>query len=113
MSNLHLPLTLNLQALARLLSPVLYKSEKTILRDVTRRPASLPPFTEIGGKGGKKIFEVETVINFYPAGIRAAISLELQRQYCHCQIKKTATRPPLKRSLAEDLLAAAVFEGQK
>jgi hypothetical protein len=109
------PLTLDAKALARLLSPIIYKSENTILRDVSRRPESLPPFEELGGPGGKKIFETQVVIDFYPPGIGVAIRRSLEREWGDKDEKSkrvsTNRLPPL-RTLAEDLMAASASAGR-
>ncbi len=102
-----IPSTLDAMGLARLLSPIIYKSDKTILRDFSRRPKSLPPFEVCGGK---KIFETEKVIDFYPPGIGAAIRRALENKWDGSEAKKekisSVSRPPLIRSIAEDLMAA-------
>jgi predicted DNA-binding transcriptional regulator AlpA len=44
------PKTLNARGLSRYLSPLLHKTEKTIYRDISRRPDSLPPPSRISGR---------------------------------------------------------------
>ena len=122
MSNLpltHLPLTLDINALARLLSPIIYLSISTIARNVTRCPESLPPFEELGGKGGKKIYVTQVVIDFYPPGIGASIRRALEREW----EKKEGRReeisaanvrpaPPAMQSLAEILMPPSASAGR-
>lgn len=108
MSNI--PLTLDARSMARLLSPIIYKSMSTILRDITRRPQSLPPFEELGGVGGKKIFEMKKVIDFYPPGIGAAIRRALEREWDRQEeIEKIAVARslPKAKSIAEELMMAS------
>jgi hypothetical protein len=105
-----IPLTLDARALARLLSPIIYKSVNTILRDITRRPESLPPFEELGKHGGKKIYDTQKVIYFYPPGIGAAIRRALEREW---ERKEEAEKIaavkslPKTRSIAEELMMAS------
>ena len=101
-----LPLTLDAKALARLLSPIIYKSESTILRDVSRRPESLPPFEELGGVDGKKIYETQVVIDFYPPGVGASIRRALEREWETKEGKRKGAPPPL-QSLVDILLVSA------
>lgn len=117
MSNL--PLTLDAKALARLLSPLIYQSEHTILRNVSRCPKSLLPFEEVGGAGGKKIFETQQVIAFYPPGIGAAIRRTLDREWEKKEGKiedisaaKARPAPPAMQSLAEILMPASASAGR-
>lgn len=117
MSNL--PLTLDTKALARLLSPIIYKSESTLIRDVSRRPESLPPFEELGGKGGKKIYETQQVIAFYPPGIGASIRRALEREWekkegkiAEISAAKAKPAPPAIQSFAEILMPASASAGR-
>ena len=55
-----LPPTLNARSLAKLLAPLLYKSESTILRDISRNPLSLPPPIRKSGK--RKIWDTNEVL---------------------------------------------------
>ena len=58
--------TLNGRALARLLSPLLYKSEQTIYRDISRRPHTLPPPSRQTGR--TKIWILEDVYRWLAGG---------------------------------------------
>ena len=60
------PKTLNGRALARLLAPLLFKSEKTIYRDISRRPGTLPPPTRQTGR--TKIWVDEDVYRWVNGG---------------------------------------------
>ncbi len=110
-----IPLTLDARSLARLLSPLIYKGEKTILRDLTRsQKKSLPPFEILGGLGGKKIFDTQRVIDFYPADIGAAIRRALVLEYENKTVETPVVNSfPELRSLAEDLLVAATTRSPK
>lgn len=99
----NLPLTLDKRALAKLLSPILYKCESTLYRDIDRSPELFPAW-ELAA--GKKIFETKKVIDFYPPGVGAAIKRTLERELGRVQ-EVNKPKPPLRRSLAEDLMAAA------
>jgi len=44
------PKTLNGRALAAMLAPLLYKTENTIYRDISRRPQTLPPPSRKSGR---------------------------------------------------------------
>lgn len=98
----NLPLTLDKRALARLLSPIIYKCESTLIRDFDRSPDLFPQFERLGGK---KIFETQKVIDFYPPGIGAAIRRALERELKIVQAVNKP-RPPVMGTLAEDLMAA-------
>jgi hypothetical protein len=104
------PLTLDKRALARLLSPILYKCESTLLRDIDRSPELFPHWEKICGK---KIFQTDSVVAFYPPGVGAAIRRARERGLDGKEGKskvvqpvKNKPRPPMMRSLAEDLMAA-------
>ncbi len=111
-----IPLTLDRKTLARLLSPLLYKCESTLLRDISRRKKSFPPFEELEGCR-KKIFDTQKVINFYPPGIGAAIRRALERECEHFEsnIKNTSelNRPPIIKSIGEELMATSEGEGDE
>lgn len=70
--------TLDARALARLLAPLLYLSESTILRDISRKPQSLPAPVQVGGR---KIWVVEDVVDFYPPPIGAAMRRAIAREF--------------------------------
>lgn len=91
------PPTLDAKGLAALL----YKSEKTILRDVTRSPENLPPFIKVG-KG--TIWITEVVWNWL-AG-RSSKSLKIEISFTPTSMPP-ANRPPAIPSIAEMLLSAS------
>ena len=95
------PYTLNAKALARLLSLITYKTEKTILRDISRKPQSLPP-NEVCG--GKKIWCTEVVFEWLPSSLRESARRSLCEEY---KETKQAHCPPQIPSLADMLLAAS------
>lgn len=97
------PFTLDKRALARLLSPILYKCESTLVRDIDRNPDQFPAWERVCGK---KIFETQTVLDFYPSGVAAAIRRSLEKEL-GSKMSKPKPKPPLARSLAEDLMAAS------
>lgn len=89
-----LPITLD----AKALSALLFKSESSILRDVSRNPKALPPFS----KPGKKPIWLSQVVVDWIAGksnLPVVIKIEFQPP-----ATGAATAPP-RRSLAEDLMA--------
>lgn len=97
--------TLDVQALAKLLAPLLYLAEVTIKRDVSRRPQLLPPPLP---KNGRKIWAVEDVVNFYPPAIGAAIRRAIAREFEGEIIAKPSVAVPDRGSLihlTQDLLA--------
>ncbi|MHB1619835.1 MAG: hypothetical protein ACYCTY_07635 [Sulfuricella sp.] len=94
MSNL--PDTLDAKALARLL----YKSEKTILRDVSRRPETLPPFTR---QGKKPIWITQVFFQWLVEGANAPIKIEI----CFSTtLASQLNHPPVMLSIAESLMSA-------
>lgn len=96
--------TLDARALAQLLAPLLYISAATIMRDISRRPESLPrPF----GINGRKIWAVEDVVDFYPPAIGAAIRRAIAREFQDELSASPRISPPAMRPLAEDLAACA------
>lgn len=96
--------TLDARALARLLAPLLYLSEATVLRDLSRKPQSLPPPVQINGR---KIWVVDDVVDFYPPAIGAAIRRAIAREFQDEISAKPRVNLPAARSLAEDLAACA------
>lgn len=96
--------TLDARALARLLAPLLYLSEATILRDISRRPESLPLPLQVDGR---KIWVVDKVVAFYPPDIGAAIRRAIAREFQDEISAKPKVYLPAMRSLAEDLAACA------
>lgn len=103
-------LTLDSKALARLLSPIIYKCESTLLRDFDRVPELFPPFDR---PYGKKIYETQQVIDFYPPRIGAAIRRALERAWDgngeagKKERISPANRPPMMRSIAEELMVVS------
>lgn len=71
------PLTLNARGLARLLSPLIHKTEETILRDLSRSPQSFPP------------------------ALRRALAREFEDKK---EKKQAANQPPEMRSIAAELM---------
>ncbi|MDD4977684.1 MAG: hypothetical protein PHI29_03525 [Gallionella sp.] len=95
------PYTLNAKALARLLSLITYKTEKTILRDISRKPQSLPPHEICGGK---KIWCTEVVLDWLPSTLRAFARHSLSEEY---KETKQVRYPPPIPLLADMLLAGS------
>lgn len=97
------PVTLDAHALAKLLAPILYKSQETILRNIARAPDSLPPFVILGGK---KLWFVQTVQEWLAGGAcgeskQIVIVLDLKSSTA------SANCPPAIPSFAEMMLASA------
>lgn len=65
----NLPPSLDARALAKLLAPLVYKSESTILKDINRRPWTLPPSVM---RAGKKIWLKPAVLEWW-TGEKAVI----------------------------------------
>lgn len=81
-----LPHTLDAEGIAK----ILYKSVKTILRDISRRPHKLPPFTKVGNKA---IWVTSDVFQWLG---------------CSCvEMNIKTNNPPTLKSLSESLLDAA------
>lgn len=91
--------TLDAGALARLLAPLLYLSESTILRNISRQPDSLPPPVILAGR---KIWLVDVVVDFYPPGIGAAIRRAVAREFQE-EISAKQTFVPAMGTIAQDL----------
>lgn len=88
-----LPETLNARGLAQLLAPLLYKAEKTILRDISRNPKSLPPEDKISGR--TKIWLTQNVYHWLlPQFVARILPAE------------TASHAPVIASLAESLMSS-------
>lgn len=96
--------TLDAQALARLLAPLLYLKEVTILRDLSRKPQSLPPPVQINSG---KIWVVDDVVDFYPPAFGAAIRRAIAREFQDQISSRPAVDLPAMRSIADDLAACA------
>jgi hypothetical protein len=84
---------LDARALARLLASILYLSEKTILVDIYRNPESLPPPEKWSGQK-KKVWEIDSVVGFYPPNIGAAIRRTWAREFESGISKKPMDLPP-------------------
>ncbi len=97
----NLPDSLNAKALARLLSPLIQKSETTILRDISRKPTSLPA-PEICS--GKKIWWTEAVLEWRPSSLRVSARRSLGED---CKETRPVHYPPQVPSLADMLLAVS------
>lgn len=95
----NLPQTLKAKSLAKLLSPIFQKSEKTIIRDISRNPKFLPPFEIIGGK---KIWCTENVLEWLPSSLRAFACRSLAEDF---KEHKQVYYPPPILSTADMLLA--------
>lgn len=93
------------QALARLLAPILWLSENTILVDIYRHPESLPPPENWPGQK-KKIWTLDRVVEFYTPNVGVAIRRAWARQFEGEVMSKPCVSVPARGSLAEDLLAA-------
>lgn len=96
-----LPITIGARGLASLLAPYIDRTEETILRDISRSPDSLPE-SELYG-GARKIWDTKKVLDWLPAGVRAAIIREFANK--NGGIPKTNQPPPMK-SIAENLVLA-------
>jgi len=104
-----LPITLNARGLASLLAPCIDRSEVTILRDISRRPDSLPHPEKYGG--AKKTWDTKVVLDWLPAGVRAAIIRQFVNK--NGEIQKT-NQPPRIKSIAVELeLANSAAMSQK
>lgn len=102
---LNLDETLDARGLARLLAPLLHKSEATILRDISRTPKLLPPSEECAGK---KLWVVGKVVDWLPPGLGAALRRTIARENEFQQEKvQTANQPPPMKSIADELMAIA------
>lgn len=101
------PLTLDGRGLARILAPLIHRTEATILRDISRNPQSLPPSEKCAGKN---IWVVEEVIKWLPPALGAVLRCSLAREFDNQDIKErnipAANLPPAMRSLADELGAA-------
>lgn len=93
------PPTLDAKGLAALL----YKSEKTILRDVTRSPENLPPFIKVG-KG--TIWSTEVVWNWLAGKSSKPITIKIEISSSTTSTSQK-NRPPPMPSLAEMLMSAS------
>lgn len=92
------PPTLDAKGLAALL----YRSEKTILRDVTRSPENFPPFVKVG----KKTIWISEVVWNWLAGKSSkpiTIKIEIGSSITSASQKN---RPPPMPPLAEMIMAA-------
>lgn len=95
----HLPPTLDARGLAILLAPILHKKTSTLLRDISRRPATLPP-SEI--RGGKKIWFVQVVQEWLAGGEHKQIVIVLDIKSSSAS---SVNLPPAIQSTAEMLMA--------
>jgi hypothetical protein len=91
----YLPPTLDAKALASLL----YRSETTIIRDVTRRPHTLPPFIR---QGKKPIWITSVVVDWLLARLSEPIDID-PRSIFATQV----AAPPAMPSLAEMMMSAS------
>jgi hypothetical protein len=89
-----LPPILDKTALAKFLSPLLYRGVSTIIKDIDRRPESLPPPEDFKYSGAKKLWVTEKVIDWLPPGIAAAIRRA---------VKVKTIQPPRLLSIADEL----------
>lgn len=90
----NLPPILDKIALAKFLAPLLYRAESTILKDIDRRPETLPPPEDFKYVGAKKLWITEKVVDWLPPGIAAAIRRA---------VKIPTIQPPKLLSLADEL----------
>lgn len=93
------PPTLDAKGLAALL----YKSEATILRNVTRSPENLPPFLKVGKN---TIWITEVVWNWLAGKSSKPITIKIEIGSSTTLVSQT-NHPPVMPSLAEMLMAAA------
>jgi hypothetical protein len=96
----NLPCILNSNALALLLYPHIGRTYKTVLRDISRSPESLPEPEDFKGRS-KKRWNTEATLEWCPPRIRAAIIQECSDKKWR-NPKKVDLPPPL-RSIAEEL----------
>lgn len=93
------------QALARLLAPILYLSEKTIQVDIYRHPESLPPPENWPGQK-KKIWTIDRVVGFYPPDVGVVIRRAWARQF-EGEVENKKEMPPPMPAWAEMLGSSA------
>jgi len=93
-----LKITMRSRGMASLLAPYIYRTEDTIIRDILRRPFSLPEPELYGGT--KKIWDTQKVLDWLPPGVRAAIIREFTNK--NGEVQKANQPPPIK-TLAEEL----------
>lgn len=89
-----LPPTLDAKALAALL----YRAESTIIRDVTRRPHTLPPFIR---QGKKPIWITSVVVDWMLARLSEPIDIDPRSVF-----SSRAAAPPAMPPLAEMMMSA-------
>lgn len=95
------PPTLDAKGLAALL----YKSEATILRDVTRSPGSLPPFIKVGKK---TIWLTQVVFDWLAGKSSEPVTIKIEiGSSAASQSVGLKNRPPAIPSLAEMMMSAS------
>jgi hypothetical protein len=106
-----MPDTLTLKSFAKVASPIILKTEKTILRDLSRYPDSYPELEKIGS-GKRKIFVIQKILDFYPPHISALFLSALKRLYENKTIGISIINLPMMKPLADDLNEASILAGR-